>query len=124
MIDGEDRPWQVGVLWRRDRRLADPVLEALRARSDLVVGDNEPYSGLGEFGFTVEFHCQRTRLPHVMFEVRQDEIATPKQARAYGAILAEALEPPLADPALYTLYEEPAEPGILEAISWRQGSLL
>ena len=58
-MNGEDRPWHVGVLWRQDRRIRDPVLEALRARGDLVVGDNQPYSGLGEFGFTIEFHAQR-----------------------------------------------------------------
>ena len=26
-MNGEDRPWQVGVLWRHDRRIADPVLD-------------------------------------------------------------------------------------------------
>ena len=46
-MNGEDRPWQVGVLWRHDRRIAAPVIEALRWRGDLVVGDNQPYSGLG-----------------------------------------------------------------------------
>jgi predicted N-formylglutamate amidohydrolase len=124
LVDGEDRPWQVGVLWRGDRRLAEPVLEALTGRGDLVVGDNEPYSGLGAFGFTIEFHAQRPRLPHIMFEIRQDEIATRERAEAYAAILAEALKPALADPALHTLYDEPAGSDILEAISWRQGSLL
>ena len=75
-MNGEDRPWQIGVLWRGDRRLSTPVLAALEARGDLVVGDNQPYSGLREFGFTVQFHAQRPRLPHIMFELRQDEIAT------------------------------------------------
>ena len=78
-MNGEDRPWQVGVLWRGDQRLARPVLAALEARGDLVVGDNQPYSGLREFGFTVQFHAQRTRLPHIMFEIRQDEISPPQR---------------------------------------------
>jgi predicted N-formylglutamate amidohydrolase len=125
-MDGLDRPWQVGVLWRHDRRIAAPVLAALRARGDLVVGDNQPYSGLGEFGFTIEFHTQRTRLPHVMFEVRQDEIDTREGAERYAAILADALEGPLADPGLYALLpreDVPDTPG-LEGISWRHGSRL
>ncbi len=54
-----DRPWQIGILWRADRRLCTGVLEALRARTDLWMGDNQPYSGLDEFGFTIEFHGQR-----------------------------------------------------------------
>ena len=73
-LSGRDRPWQVGVLWRGDDRLAAPLLAALRARGDLVVGDNEPYSGALAFGYTIEFHAQRSRLPHLMLELRQDEI--------------------------------------------------
>lgn len=123
-MNGEDRPWQVGVLWRHDRRIAAPVLEALRARGDLVVGDNQPYSGLGEFGFTIEFHTQRTRLPHVMFEVRQDEIDRPEKAERYAAILAQALAAPLASPDLYTRFASPPETPGLEGFSWRRGSRL
>ncbi|MDT8345621.1 MAG: N-formylglutamate amidohydrolase, partial [Thermohalobaculum sp.] len=39
------RPWQVGVLWDRDARLAGPLIRRLEAEGDLCVGDNEPYSG-------------------------------------------------------------------------------
>ena len=123
-MNGEDRPWQVGVLWRHDRRIADPVLDHLRARGDLVVGDNQPYSGLGEFGFTVEFHAQRTRLPHVMFEVRQDEIDTPEKAERWADILADALAGPLARPDLYTRFNDVPETPGLEGFSWRRGSRL
>ena len=123
-MNGEDRPWQIGVLWRHDRRIADPVLDHLRARGDLVVGDNQPYSGLGEFGFTVEFHAQRTRLPHVMFEVRQDEIDTPEKAERWADILADALAEPLARPDLYTRFNDVPETPGLEGFSWRRGSRL
>lgn len=124
-MHGEDRPWQVGVLWRHDRRLADPALAYLRGRGDLLVGDNQPYSGLGEFGFTIEFHTQRTRLPHVMFEVRQDEIAAREDAERWAGILAEALEPTLADPGLYTLFErEQTQTNDLGGFTWRHGSRL
>lgn len=94
---GPPRPWQVGVLWRDDDRLAAPMLAALRARGDLVVGDNEPYSGFDAFGYTIEFHAQRTRLPHLMLEIRQDEIASAPRAEAWAERLAEHLRPLLAD---------------------------
>ena len=42
---GLPRPWHVGILWDADDRLAAPLLEALYAENDLIVGDNEPYSG-------------------------------------------------------------------------------
>ncbi|MDX6752135.1 N-formylglutamate amidohydrolase [Geminicoccaceae bacterium 1502E] len=106
-MHGQDRPWQVGILWRHDRRIADPLLAALKARGDIVVGSNQPYSGLDEFGFTVEFHCQRGRLPHVMIELRQDEIATAETATAWAGLLAEALRPILADDRLYTSWTGP-----------------
>jgi predicted N-formylglutamate amidohydrolase len=122
VMNGEDRPWQVGILWRGDQRLARPVLDALEARGDLVVGDNQPYSGLRDFGFTVQFHAQRPRLPHVMVEVRQDEIATPEGAGRWAGILHEALREPLADPALYRLYGgDNLDPGG-GLISWRHAS--
>ena len=124
-MDGQDRPWHVGVLWRHDRRISDPALAALRARPGLVVGDNQPYSGLGEFGFTIEFHTQRTRLPHVMFEVRQDQIDTADKAERWAGILAEAVAPALASPDLYTVLDHTNEERTgLEAISWRHGSRL
>jgi predicted N-formylglutamate amidohydrolase len=122
VMNGEPRPWQIGVLWRGDRRLARPALEALEARGDLVVGDNQPYSGLRDFGFTVQFHAQRSRLPHVMIEVRQNEIDTPEKAERYAGIVHAALAEPLADPDLYRLYEGDNLDRAGGLISWRHAS--
>jgi predicted N-formylglutamate amidohydrolase len=122
VMNGEPRPWQIGVLWRGDRRLARPVLEALEARGDLVVGDNQPYSGLRDFGFTVQFHAQRSRLPHVMIEVRQNEIDTPEGAERYARVAHAALAEPLADPGLYRLYEGDNLDRAGGLISWRHAS--
>ncbi len=112
---GRERPWQVGVLWRDDDRLATPMLTALRARGDLVVGDNEPYSGFDAFGYTVEFHAQRTRLPHLMLEIRQDEIASAPRAEAWAELLAGHLRPLLADTRRLGLW-----PGTPAPRAWKQ----
>lgn len=122
VMNGEDRPWQVGVLWRGDQRLSRPVLDSFQARGDLLVGDNQPYSGLRDFGFTVQFHAQRPRLPHVMIEVRQDEVDTGDKARRWAAILHDALRAPLADPALYRLHEGDNLDQAGGLISWRHES--
>jgi len=95
---GPPRPWQVGVLWRDDDRLAAPMLAALRGRGDLVVGDNEPYSGKDTFGYTIEFHAQRTRLPHLVLEIRQDLIAEKEAAEGWAELLAGCLRPLLPRP--------------------------
>jgi predicted N-formylglutamate amidohydrolase len=99
---GNPRPWHVAVLWDADPRLPLPLLEALRAQPDLVVGDNEPYDGaLG--GDTVNRHATRRGLPHVLVEVRQDLIATDETAAAWGERLAGVLAPILRDPALHAV---------------------
>src|SRR5690606_22238656 len=82
--------WEVGILWNRDGRLARPLLEALAARG-LAVGDNEPYSGQDDHGFTLHVHAEPRGLPHVLFEIRQDLIDTQHGAAAWVDILATAL---------------------------------
>ncbi|MCB1509868.1 MAG: N-formylglutamate amidohydrolase, partial [Hyphomicrobiaceae bacterium] len=42
---GVARPWQIGILWDEDPRLAHALLDGFSAGGDLVVGDNQPYSG-------------------------------------------------------------------------------
>jgi predicted N-formylglutamate amidohydrolase len=118
-LDGEDRPWQVGVLWRGDRRLAGPALERLQAEPGLVVGDNQPYSGQREFGFTVTFHAQRTRLPHIMFEIRQNEIETAAGIARYAKLVGDCLEPTLADPDLYSIFDGDNLPTTGGIRAWR-----
>ncbi|MGF1474336.1 MAG: N-formylglutamate amidohydrolase [Geminicoccaceae bacterium] len=117
VMAGVARPWDVGVLWDHDRRLAGRVLRSLRARDDLMVGDNEPYSGLEEFGFTVTFHAQRTGIPHIMFELRQDRVESDEQARLFGDILADSVEPLLDDPDLRKRMPETNR-------KWRRGPLV
>lgn len=68
------RPWELGILWDRDGRIALPLIARLRS-AGYVVGDNEPYSGELE-GDTMNRHATRAGLPHVLIEVRQDLIAT------------------------------------------------
>ena len=118
-MNGEDRPWHIGVLWRGDRRLSTPVLAALEARSDLVIGDNQPYSGLREFGFTVQFHAQRPRLPHIMYELRQDGIATTEGALRYARIVHASLTRALAAPGLHELFDGDNLDRAGGLISWR-----
>jgi predicted N-formylglutamate amidohydrolase len=93
------RPWHIGVLSNRDLRMAQPVLAALRARSDLVVGDNEPYSAR-EINYTLDTHAGAAGLPHVSFEIRQDLMADERACDAWADLLAEVLRPVLADRSL------------------------
>ncbi|MEW5727439.1 MAG: N-formylglutamate amidohydrolase [Pseudomonadota bacterium] len=97
---GFRRPWHVGVLWNRDPRMAVPVLQRLRAHPDLVVGDNEPYSGR-EINYTLDTHAGAAGLPHVSFEIRQDLIGDVAGVEHWADLLADALTPVLAEPNLH-----------------------
>jgi predicted N-formylglutamate amidohydrolase len=92
---GRPRPWEVGVLWDKDGRLARPLMARLAA-AGLTVGDNEPYSGALE-GDTLNRHGTRNGLPHVLIEMRQDLIGDEKAAVAFAARLKPILAAALAD---------------------------
>lgn len=100
VFKGFERPWHIGVLWNRDPRIAVPLIEALSARGDLVIGDNQPYSGRDGQGFTVRRHAERHGFPSVALEIRQDLVDTHHGAMRWAGIVADALRPILADPAL------------------------
>lgn len=84
---GRKRPWHVGVLWdRKDARLAAPLLDELRNAGDLVVGDNEPYSGELE-GDCMSQHALTHGLIHVLIEIRQDLIGDAAGVTCWSARL-------------------------------------
>lgn len=91
IMNGFQRPWQVGVLWDKDDRIAAPLIRALAARG-INVGDNQPYSGGTEFGFTMRHHAFRLGLPQILLEVRQDLISDTSQAEGWADLLMEELE--------------------------------
>lgn len=81
------RPWHVGVLWDQDRRLAGPLLDAFWAERDLIVGDNEPYSGQLE-GDCLWQHATQRGLVNALIEVRQDLIRDAAGQAAWAGRLA------------------------------------
>jgi predicted N-formylglutamate amidohydrolase len=99
---GHPRPWQVGILWDVDDRLARPTIAALQAEGDLIVGDNEPYDGALE-GDTMYYHGTLRGLPHMLVEIRQDLVAEAAGEVAWAERLARVLRPILADPQLHAV---------------------
>jgi predicted N-formylglutamate amidohydrolase len=77
------RPWHVGVLWDRDQRLAKPLLDGLYAEGDLIVGDNEPYSGQ-LVGDCLWQHATCRGLINALIEIRQDLIRDATGQDAWG----------------------------------------
>ena len=77
------RPWHIGIIHDDDRRLAEPLIEALGAMS-VVVGVNEPYSPADRVYYTLERHARSRGLPCAMIEIRNDEIENIEQQKEWA----------------------------------------
>lgn len=104
---GRRRPWDIGVHYRLDGRLARLSIDALRGDAALCIGENEPYPLALDEDFTIPVHAEARGLPCVLFEIRQDHIDSESGVEAWaarlGTLLAGAFEAPdldrLAPPA-------------------------
>jgi predicted N-formylglutamate amidohydrolase len=72
---GIARPWHIGTLYHRDRKLPPLLLKLLRNEADLVVGDNEPYAVSDETDYTIPVHGEGRGVINTGIEIRQDLIA-------------------------------------------------
>ncbi|MDQ2634355.1 MAG: N-formylglutamate amidohydrolase, partial [Pseudomonadota bacterium] len=69
VMQGYIRPWQVGVLWDLDDRVARPLIDMLAEDPLLTVGDNEPYDGALR-GDTMYRHAIVNGFAHALVEIR------------------------------------------------------
>ena len=72
---GVPRPWQIGMLYGRDARVAQRLLAIIRAEGRWNVGDNEPYAVTATTDYAIPVHCETRGIAHVGLEIRQDVIA-------------------------------------------------
>lgn len=85
------RPWHVGVLYAGDDRLARPLLDLLHTEADLVIGDNEPYSGHLP-GDAIDRHALAHGRPNALIELRNDLIVDNEGQKAWAERLAPILD--------------------------------
>ncbi len=84
------RPWEVGVLFAHDERLAKPFIAACRAQG-WCTGENEPYAGHLP-GDAIDRHALQHGRPNVLIELRQDLIADEAGQMAWADRLAPILQ--------------------------------
>ena len=82
-MQGEVRPWHVGMLWDLDDRAPRPLIDMLAEDTTLIVGDNEPYDGALR-GDTMFKHAIVNGFAHALIEIRQDLIADEAGAAGLG----------------------------------------
>lgn len=84
----ESRPWQIGLMYREDQRIAAPLLALLRRDERLQVGDNEPYAISDDSDYTLPVHGEARAIAHVGIEIRQDLIADEIGQKTWAGRLA------------------------------------
>ncbi|MEK9671908.1 MAG: N-formylglutamate amidohydrolase [Rhodospirillaceae bacterium] len=93
------RPWDVGVLWNRDPRIARPIIKALHDEG-LDVGDNLPYSGR-ELAYTINVHGAAQGLANCVIEINQDQVRDEAGQARWADILHRVLTLMIADDGLF-----------------------
>jgi predicted N-formylglutamate amidohydrolase len=84
---GKSRPWHIGIIHDEDRRLASPLIAALKRLAGINVGSNEPYSPADRVYFTLERHARSRGLACAMIEIRNDEISDEAGQRKWADLL-------------------------------------
>jgi predicted N-formylglutamate amidohydrolase len=89
----KDRPWQLGVCFNRDARLGERFMAAFQtANPAICTACNEPYPMDDVSDYTVPVHGEGRGLPHVLLEVRNDQIADHAGQGRWAKLIAPALE--------------------------------
>ena len=97
-MDGATRPWHFGVLWDRDRALAEQLLENLNQQSSahpagLLIGDNKPYHAREPQGYSIAEHAAKQQVEMALIEIRQDLIADDVGQRWAADVLHDVIAP-------------------------------
>jgi len=92
VLKGIARPWQITICWLHDQRLSAPMLDALRARPGIAVGDNQPYLLDLYEDYSVPVHAMRRGLKHLLVEFRQDEVADNAGQKRWADLFGDCLE--------------------------------
>ena len=89
IFSDEDRPWDVGVLWNRDPRIAKPLMDKLKAKG-LNVGDNLPYSGQ-DLAYTINMHGGASGLANCVVEINQDQVRDQAGLERWAGIFTDVM---------------------------------
>jgi len=99
-MDGFARPWEIGFLWTEKSAMAQPLIADVKARTNLHVGDNQPYKGDPRFGYTVHVHGEDNGIPSLGIEIRQDLLRSDAAGDRWADLLATTLSHLIAEPGI------------------------
>jgi predicted N-formylglutamate amidohydrolase len=89
-LNGQRRPWSIGVSSRRRREYAERLLRLLRDSKAGAVGDNQPYPIEDAYDYTLPTHGERRGIACAMIEIRQDALCDDAAVQLWAERLAAA----------------------------------
>ena len=66
------RPWDIGLLYRKDKSLYKPIIESRKINKTFKIGKNKPYSGFENVNYTMTNHGEKNKRPFISIEIRND----------------------------------------------------
>jgi len=66
------RPWEIGLLYRKDQSLYNPIIKSLKMNNSFKIGGNKPYSGFDDVNYTMTNHGEKSKRPFISIEIRND----------------------------------------------------
>lgn len=89
---GRDREWLVGLLSNRDRSFAECFMAAFAtANPGISIAHNEPYVVDDLSDYTIPVHGEARGIPHLLLEIRNDQIAQPDGQLRWAELVSDAL---------------------------------
>ncbi|MEQ1509696.1 MAG: N-formylglutamate amidohydrolase [Sphingopyxis sp.] len=85
----EARPWDIGILYNEDDRLARVAIPAFAAFG-LNVGDQQPYSGK-LLNHTMNRHAESAAIAYLGIEMRQDRVAEPSGQARFADMIGQTI---------------------------------
>ena len=73
---GSSRPWHLGLLYRREKRIFSLLDKELSKDKSIKIGINEPYKCNLKGDFSIPYFAESNGLPCILLEIRQDLINT------------------------------------------------
>ena len=86
-----ERPWHAGLLFNNDHHLATRMMQLL-AQHELNIAYNQPYSIDDSTDYTIPVHGEGRNIPHVLIEVRNDQLKFDNEQNRWAEYIGGALQ--------------------------------
>ena len=92
-LQGQSRPWDIGFLFRSDKKSANQLAAFIRAGNpDLTIGMNEPYDIDDTSDWFIPRHCEPRGIAHSLIEVRNDHLMSQTDQQEWANQLSNAIK--------------------------------